>query len=313
MSAPRKILTITPNPALDISGVVPHLRANEKCYVSDEIQSPGGNAINAARLMHRLGVPTLTSGFLGGSTGEELSLLLKIEGVPQNFVTIRDRTRINITVSNLEDHQQTRLSFPGPSISASEKKELHKFVSKNTKSPFLIVGGSLPKGFSVADLDKLIQLAQKHEMKVAVDCPGAVLKKLKSKKLLLLKPNLEEFQSMTGTRARTISQVKKSANLLLKKSTYICVSSVEKGALLISKNGCWFGRIPQVKIRSTVGAGDSMVGAMVAQISLGNPSGEDILRWGLAAAAATLEETGTKLGSATRIRNLYKKTKTRLA
>jgi fructose-1-phosphate kinase PfkB-like protein len=146
-------------------------------------------------------------------------------------------------------------------------------------------------------------------MEVVVDCPGPILSKLNSEKVLLIKPNLEEFHAMTKSKVKTIAAVKKKAQGMLKRSSFVCISSVDGGALLVSENGSYFGRIAKVKIRSTVGAGDSMVAAMVSQFSQGNKSPEDILRWGLAASAATLTETGTQLGSAALIKSLYKKTK----
>jgi len=52
----------------------------------------------------------------------------------------------------------------------------------------------------------------------------------------------------------------------------ICVSSVEGGALLVTRNGSFFGRAPKISIHSSVGAGDSMVGAMIAQLYKGSVS-----------------------------------------
>lgn len=304
----NRVLTITPNPSLDISGFVDRIIPNEKTYVHDEIHAPGGNAINVARILCRLEVPVVASGFLGGSAGNEVASLLKKENVRQHFIKTKESTRTNITVSRRGHHQQTRLSFSGPSIQPKEKYQLSKFVRSQHPAGIFVIGGSLPPNFTVRDLTGLIEIAQKQNAGVVVDCPGSVLQHLKRYKLLLIKPNLEEFQSMTQSRVRTISAVKKKALRLLKRVSYVCISSVEGGALLVTHSGCFFGKIPHVKIRSTVGAGDSMVGAMVGQLFLGNSSASDILRWGLAAAAATLSEQGTTLGSAEEIKELYKKT-----
>lgn len=301
------ILAITPNPALDVCGFVDRIVPNEKSYVFDEVRAPGGNAVNVARILNRLKVPVLASGFLGGSTGSEVENLLKNEGIRQQFIETTSPTRINITVSNRKDHNQTRLSFPGPSINLKEKNRLLKLVRRSPRGGILVIGGSLPPNFSVQDLKQIIQVAKNRDKEVVVDCPGQILQQLTKCPLLLIKPNLEEFQVMTRSRMKTISEVKKKAIPLLRTVSYICISSVDRGTLLVTQSGCFFGRIPQMKIRSTVGAGDSMVGAMVAQLSTGNFSAPEILRWGLAAAAATLGETGTTLGSAAQIKKLYKK------
>lgn len=302
------IFAFTPNPALDLGGVVDNLRPNEKSYVHDETRSPGGNAINAARILTRLKIPVLVTGFLGGGTGEEIKYLLDQEHVKNRFVKIKNRSRICVTVSNKADHKQTRLTFPGPRISINEKENLFKLFQNQMNISFLVIGGSLPKGLRTTDILHLMRLARKRNIKCIVDCPGTLSRELILGKPLLIKPNLIEFQEITGAKVNTISDVRKEAQKLLDKVTYICVSSVEGGALLITKEATCFGRIPKIKIKSIVGAGDSMVGAMVAQLYKNNMSEKDILKWGLAAAAASLAQSGTAFGSAHEIRRLYKKT-----
>lgn len=304
-----KVITITPNPALDINGVVDAIKPDEKAYVHDEQRAPGGNAINVARILSRFQVPVIASGFLGGATGDELLGLLKKEKVPVDFVRVKESTRINITVSNRQNHRQTRLSFAGPQISSSEKSKLLRRVRSHRSAGILVIGGSLPPGYKISDLKKLIAIAHQRKMKVVVDCPGTTFADLKVKNILLIKPNLEEFQAMTRSKVKTIREVYKKAQSMLDRCEYVCVSSVEGGALLVTKEGAFFGRIPKIKIHSTVGAGDSMVASMVAQLAKGNTSPQDILRWGLAASAATLSERGTQLGQAEAIQKLYNKSK----
>lgn len=306
LSMKKVILTITPNPALDLSGLVTKITPNEKTYVSSEQRAPGGNAINAARILHRLQVPVVASGFLGGGTGSELDSLLLQEGLQTHFVKIEGSTRVNITVSLQDDHQQTRFSFPGPQIKTKEKRQLFDFVKEQKSCSMFILGGSLPSGFSPQDILKLMRLSKKKNIECIVDFPGAILREVIPGRPLLIKPNLQEFQALTQTRVRTVKSVIKAAKKFLEQVPYICVSSVEGGALMITQEGAYFGKIPKIEIRSSVGAGDSMVGAMAAQIHAGKTCPELILRWGLASAAATLSQSGTTLGSSSQIRKFFK-------
>lgn len=304
------MVTFTPNPTLDLGGVVDNLIPNEKCYVYDQTKSPGGNAINAARILTRLGVPTVATGFLGGSIGQEIKSLLDAEGVKGKWIPIKGHTRLSVIVSNKHDHQQTRLSFPGPKISTSEKKNLFKYIEKNRHLAGLLIGGSLPAGFSTADIAKIIRLTNKRGIRCVVDCPGKVLRDVYKAKPFFIKPNLTEFQEMTGGKCESLNDVRKEAEKLLEHITYVCVSSVEDGALLIGKDRAFFGRIPEgVVVKSTVGAGDSMIGGMAAQVFRGNRDVGDILRWGLAAAAATLSHQGTAAGTTREMKRLYKETR----
>jgi 1-phosphofructokinase family hexose kinase len=315
------IYTLTPNPVLDLGGIVDKLIPNEKSYVHDESRCPGGNGINAARILHRLDMPVTLTGFLGGGIGQELRRLMAQENLKQKFISIQGSTRIGITVSAKNSHLQTRLSFPGPMIQPHERKALFDFILKIKNPAILVIGGSLPKGLSVFDLRQILEICEHKNIPTIVDCPGLVLKKVLSWRPLLIKPNLHEFQEALGRPLHSMASVLHEARKLTKKIPFVCVSSVDKGALLVTPHFAWHGKIPKTKIRSVVGAGDSMVGAMVSQLwrqrellrenidRFERDHSEDLLRWGLAAAGATLTHPGTTLGSREQIEYFHSRIK----
>jgi 1-phosphofructokinase family hexose kinase len=292
------IYCITPNPALDVSGIVDSLVPDEKSYVFDERLSAGGNGINAATIARRLGAPVLASGFLGGANGDEIQLLLDREKMPAEFIRIQGRTRMNLTVSNRKTNKQTRLSFPGPEIKRSEKNALAQVLERSVAGDLVLFGGSLPPGFTPREIGSLIRKLHRRGVVCLVDMPGKILSSLVGARPEFIKPNLVEFQELTGSKASSIRDLLPIVIDLNRQVRLICVSSVEGGAILARDGEVWYGRIPKVKIRSTVGAGDSMVGAM-ASVLHRRPEAplEDLLRLGLAAACATLTETGMVLGS----------------
>jgi fructose-1-phosphate kinase PfkB-like protein len=216
---------------------------------------------------------------------------------------------------------QTRLSFPGPQIRANEAEDLFKQVARIKNPGIVVIGGSLPPGVSPAYLQRMIRSLRSRQVPTLVDVPGEILKRVISAEPLFIKPNLLEFQELVGKKVVSISSVLKEARRLSHKVPLICVSSVEGGALLITRDSAWFGRAPRVKIKTTVGAGDSMVGAIAANLwnyskrkaawrafePLPDDVVGDLLRWGLASAAATLETHGTELGAGRQIRALYRK------
>ena len=300
------IITFTPNPALDVSGTVTALVPNEKSYVSNESRFPGGNGINAARIIHRLGADVLATGFLGGSAGKEFSVLLGQESIPQHFITIEGTTRTNITISLKNSHEQTRLSFPGPKIRKKEMTSLFHLLEYSLPS-LVVIGGSLPSGVSVNYVNKIVREFNQKQIPVFVDMPGKILKEVLSSKPFFIKPNLTEFQELTGKKISSIKDVIKEARKLSPLIPLQCISSVEGGALLITKDHAWFGKIPKIKVQSTVGAGDSMVGAIAHAFVQGNrklseKNCEKMLRLGLAAACATLSNKGLTMGSRSSIK-----------
>jgi 6-phosphofructokinase 2 len=180
----------------------------------------------------------------------------------------------------------------------------------------LIVGGSFPPGFGVSQANHLIGASKARGIPVVVDIPGELLRKIHLDGLLLIKPNLSEFQELVGRKVKSISSIARLAQTLAKKVGLVCVSSVKGGALLASRDFVWFGVIPKIKIKNTVGAGDSMVAGMTAILWRQKITVEvcnddlllpELLRQGLAAAAATLATSGTELGDAKSMRKFSMK------
>ena len=93
------LYTLTPNPVLDISGNVEKIIPNEKVYVKNEMKSAGGNGVNVARTIRKLGIPVIATGFLGGGVGKEVEDLIESDRVRSKFVWTRETTRINVSVS----------------------------------------------------------------------------------------------------------------------------------------------------------------------------------------------------------------------
>lgn len=281
-----------------MSGFVENLVPDEKNYVSHEVFSAGGNGINAGIIAHRLKSRVDLTGFCGGPIGEKFKALLNQEKISHHFIKIQGETRFNVTLSKQSNHQQTRLSFQGPRIRVTEKNALIKRLNQVKSKDVVLLGGSLPPGVSHSDLKQLIELACKRGAQMILDIPGGSLASVIQLPMDLIKPNLTEFQLATGTQHNSIEKILPIAKPLLKKVGRICISSIEGGALMLTRDEIWFGRIPKLKILSTVGAGDSMVGAMAFLLDQESaPSIERLLRYGLAASAATLTQRGMELGS----------------
>lgn len=70
------ILTVTANPALDVTYRVGTLVPHGTHRVSAVAERAGGKGLNVARVLHTLGVPVLATGLLGGATGTRVQALL---------------------------------------------------------------------------------------------------------------------------------------------------------------------------------------------------------------------------------------------
>lgn len=79
------ILTITLNPAVDISYKLDNLSLNTVNRIEDVSKTVGGKGLNVARVLHQLGENVAASGFLGGSLGEFIRSRLATIGI-QDFL-----------------------------------------------------------------------------------------------------------------------------------------------------------------------------------------------------------------------------------
>src|SRR5208283_3750872 len=96
--ASASIATVTLNPALDEAIAIGELLLGDQNRCSLDGLDPGGKGINASRVVHRLGRPTVAYGFAGGSTGGMLRERLLAEGLTLELDEVDESTRLNIMV-----------------------------------------------------------------------------------------------------------------------------------------------------------------------------------------------------------------------
>ena len=75
------IYTVTLNPALDKTVVIPHFRADTVNRVTNVRMDPGGKGINVSKVLAELGEPSVAFGFAGGAAGQALRRMLAERGL----------------------------------------------------------------------------------------------------------------------------------------------------------------------------------------------------------------------------------------
>jgi 6-phosphofructokinase 2 len=100
------IVTLTLNPALDLSTSVSKLIPNHKLRCEEPRRDPGGGGVNVARVLSRLGGDVTAVYPAGGPSGAILQRLLRDEGVTSHVVLTRRATRENFNVFEEETKQQ---------------------------------------------------------------------------------------------------------------------------------------------------------------------------------------------------------------
>jgi 6-phosphofructokinase 2 len=162
---------------------------------------------------------------------------------------------------------------------------------------YLVISGSHPEGLAADFLPRLLHLANQQGARCIVDSSGAALQQaVQVGGLFLIKPSLSELSMLAGTEISEPEQLAQAASSLIRTGACaaILVSLGAQGALLASADRVERISAPNVKKVSTVGAGDSLLGAMLIRLAAG-ASLSEAARYGVAAGSAAIMAHGTGL------------------
>jgi 6-phosphofructokinase 2 len=219
------------------------------------------------------------------------------EGVQSLAIPASEETREDFTVFEEATRQQYRFVLPGAPLSEQEWQECLRVLACTELCPqFVVASGSLPPGVPEDFFGRVARVAKEMSAKVVVDTSGPPLKAALGEGIYLIKPNLREFQELTGTRSSDDAELIEAGRSLIDKGLVelIALTLGPRGALLIARDQALRADALPIKPASVVGAGDSFVGALFW--SLARDNGLDAaLRYGVAAGSAALLNPGTEL------------------
>jgi 6-phosphofructokinase 2 len=291
------IVTLTPNPAIDVSTSVDRVVPILKLRCTPQRRDPGGGGVNVARVVKRLGGDVEAVLPVGGFTGQLLRRLLKDEGIPSRFIEAEAETREDFSVSELSTNSQYRFVLPGERLRESEWRECLTTLNRSKPEPKFIVGsGSLPPGAPNDFYAQAAATARKLGAKFFLDTSGAPLAAAIEHGVDLIKPNLREMRDLTG------AALADEADWIAAARKYIDAGKVAMVALSLGHLGAMFItrqqalRSPPLPVEpvSAVGAGDCFLGAIVYSLAKGD-NVTDAFRLGVAAGSAALIQEGTEL------------------
>lgn len=305
-----RICTLTMNPALDLATEAERVIPTRKLRCGKARYDPGGGGINVARVIHTLGGEATAIFPAGGPTGELLTNLLAESGIPHHAVAIGGLTRESFTVNERSSGDQFRFVLPGPALTVDEQQRCLATVAALTPSPdYLVASSSLPPGVPNDFYAELAGLARQAAIKLVLDTSGEALQQAGG--VYLVKPNRNELSQLAGRTLSGEAEVRDAARQLIAegRAEIVVVSLGRDGALLVSAQDSKHFPALDVPIRSAVGAGDTMVGAIVFALARGWDL-VDAVRLGIAASAATLLSAGTGLCRRDDVERLYRQLST---
>lgn len=303
------IITLTFNPCIDKSTSVNALKPEKKLRCSLPVFEPGGGGINVARAIKKIGGEAIAIYPSGGYSGKFLNLLLEEENLSVLTVETKHQTRENMIVLDKATNQQYRFDMPGPQLFENEWQQCLRMAKENN-SKFIVASGSLPPGVPVDIFARISKIAKKGNRKLIVDSTEEALQAALEEGVYLIKPNIGELSELAGKDELQSDEIEPAAKDLVNsgKCEIVVVSLGALGAMLISKEQVFKISAPPVKIKSTVGAGDSMVAGIIFYISKGK-SLYEALQFGVACGTAATLNNGTGLCRKEDVDKLYERIK----
>jgi 1-phosphofructokinase len=288
------IVTVTLNPSLDRTLLVPRLDRGDVIRAEGTLTDPGGKGVNVARALTAHGDAVVAVLPTGGPVGRAVVALLGDTGVAVVAVPIAGTTRANVTVVE-PDGTTTKLNEPGPQLSDAEVALLVDAVAREAvAAEWVVVAGSLPPGLSPDVFERLGSAAHEQDARWALDTSGDALLPALAARPDVVKPNRAELAESLGFDAVSVGDVIRGCQTMRERGAGSVVCSLgPDGAVLVDGSGAWHARGPRVVVRNTVGAGDALLAGFVHT----GGAGPAALRTGVAWATAAIRTEGTGVPS----------------
>lgn len=290
----QPILTVTVNPALDLYTHVPRLVPQMKLRCSSPQTDPGGGGVNVSRVIRELGGASTAFVAIGGATGMKLAALLRERGIATHLFPIEGETRTSFTVMEDETLQHYRFVLPGPTQTTSLAALRQSILELVPAGGYVVITGSLLPGFPPEFYRDLVIAARDRGARTIVDAHGAELRSAVLGRPDVLRLNHIEAVGLLGDGAHwTLGEL---GEALLRRGVAetVLVSRTSEGTVVASEAGMYWIHPPAVQVTSSVGAGDSFVGALVLDLARGRTMVE-AAKFGVAAAASAVMTEGTEL------------------
>jgi len=309
------IYTVTLNPAIDKTVSINDFQVNEVNRITKMREDPGGKGINVTKMIQNFDGESQAILIAGGTTGQRLVALMEEQSLNYHVIANSGATRINIKVVDQEKHTFTDINEPGPLVDEEVILALDNYLKEQlTDKDILVLAGSIPRGISKDIYKHWCEMANSIGAKVILDADGEAFKEGIKGQPYIIKPNETELEEYFGTKFADEHTMIVMARKFTTEGIYcVAISRGSKGCILVTGDSAFDYKPLKVDVKSTVGAGDSMVAAMAFGLDkLIKPTDrwqiksiEDIVSFGVAASSATIELDGTKMGSLDRVSTLF--------
>lgn len=242
------ILTVTCNPAVDVTYVLDRLEPGRVHRVETVHERPGGKGVNVARVLHQLGEDVLALGL----ADDRFAADLREHGIAASFLPLLAAVRRTVVLATADG--TTSLWEPGPTAPATAAADLSDLVSSRLPgASALVVSGSLPPGLDPGLPAELARLATRLGVPSVLDLDGPALEAAPGSGAVLT-PNLDELARIAGGGSDLAATARE---LAARNGAPVVLTLGEHGLLAAVGDDCWHARPPEQVRGNPTGAGDA--------------------------------------------------------
>lgn len=293
------LLCIGLNPAVDMTISLDELRLGAVNRAITTHSEPAGKGLNVATVASQLktrfaGIGAIwLTGFLGVDNQNEFLTKFDKFGIKNHCIGVSGATRQNIKLVE-QNGTTTDVNGTGFVLTQDDKTKFFQRIDDDLAwADFVVLSGSLPQGFDLSDFENLLTMIVKSGKKWAVDTSGQALALAVKYRPFLIKPNQHELADLVGVLCDDL-QSQLAILPKLDGIANVVVSMGEKGVHWFCDGKVLIANAPAVAVKSTVGAGDTLLAALVVGLLSHQPKADN-LKQAAALAGFAVSQVGFEL------------------
>ena len=292
------IAAVCANPCVDRTVVIEQFTYGGMNRIKKSQDDGSGKGVNIALACAQLGMESVCLGFMPQERNGLVLLRLADGGCQSDFVACPGAVRVNMKGLDESTGVITEINESGPAVGSDAVDSLVlSAVRWAGRCSFLVLTGSTPPGCPTGVYRAIVEAVKDKapRCRVVLDAEGIRFAEGLKAKPYMVKPNRYELELLCGRKLDTVDCIHAEALKLVEQGVgIVAVSMGGDGAYATDGAAAYWAPAMKVPVRSTVGAGDSMVAGMLLGLESGLPL-DEVFRHGVAAASSSVTTAGTGL------------------
>ncbi|MGL4183572.1 MAG: 1-phosphofructokinase [Metamycoplasmataceae bacterium] len=282
------IYTITFSPSIDyiVENNKTDFNDNGLTRIEEYYFTPGGKGINASIILNDLKVDNKAIIFTGGKTKNFFFDLLNNYQINFSSIPLNEGEDTRINFKYFSDKNKFEVNGPSFFINKNQYENMIDILKDISENDYIFIMGKCDE----ENLIKLVEFISSKKAKIILDIDSNIILDLLKFNPLIIKPNIDEAQSILNKKISTDSEIY-SAAISLKEmgSENVIISNGAKGNYLLDKDNNFIKtNFPKIEnIKSTVGAGDTLISSFFAYKFLKNLSSLEAIKKATAMSIST--------------------------